>query len=83
MWRLSINLPLLQIESAALDLRGYDDTVLPEAYQRRLDRSDVFQILRIVLEFLGTELLYDGTGANHRVLADDTEEFLLPDWFHG
>ena len=78
----SAHLPLLQVERAALDLGGYDDAVFPKAYQCRFDRSDIFKVLRIVLEFLGTELLDDRTGADHRIVVYDIEQFFLRNRFH-
>ena len=55
--RVSVDLPLFQVEGAALHLRGYYNAVLPESHQRRLQILDVLQIGLVVLELLRAESL--------------------------
>jgi len=81
--RVSVDLPLFQVEGAALHLRGYYNAVLPESHQRRLQILDILQIGLVVLELLRAESLDYRTGADHWVLAYDREDLLVGDRIHG
>ena len=77
------DLPLLEVECAALDLGGDDDTVLPELRKHGLQGAEVSLVRLQVPELLGTELLDQRAGAYHGVLPYGGKDLVLGDFLHG